>query len=158
MEVVGENWPMYLRVHLTTSMASLLPGATEVLEVAGATQGQQGTLDMLHRKGLAGAAKQYFRNQMWALWLAIPLVIIWVVRMFGAGLGGMRKMRLRMSASAWLMLLIVCVAILMGGPAATPRFRQPVEPLLSVAAAVGLVSLGRRGKGRRRATDAGQCG
>ena len=141
MEIISQDQRLYARVHLAGSTASLLPGATDVLEVAGATVGQRGTLAVLHRDGLWAALEHYFGGQGATAWLAAPMVLIWLVRMLGAVLGGLCKVRLKMSASAWLMLLMVCAALLTGGPAATPRFRLPVEPIWSVGAAYGLMAL-----------------
>ena len=138
IETLAGNRGLYLRVHLTGSLAALLPGATDVLEVAGATSGQRGTLAVLHRRGLWPAVANYFGGSPWAVVVAAPLVAVWLIRLLGGLVCAGLKARWRMSASAWLILLVVCGAILMGGPASTPRFRLPVEPLISAAAALGL--------------------
>jgi hypothetical protein len=54
--------------------------------------------------------------------------------------------RERIPAEVWLLALIVLVSCLVSGTTGTPRFRVPVEPILNVAAAAGLVGLlaGRR--------------
>jgi hypothetical protein len=49
-----------------------------------------------------------------------------------------------MGAEVWLCLLLVLVAFLLPGPAGHPRFRVPVEPILSVAAAAGWALLAAR--------------
>ncbi|HDZ22312.1 hypothetical protein LCGC14_0203600 [marine sediment metagenome] len=138
IETLVSNRALYLRVHLTGSLVAMLPGATDVLEVAGVTSGQQGTLAVLHRRGLWPAVAHYFGGSPWAAVVAAPLVAVWLIRLLGGLICAALKARWRMSASAWLILLVVCGAILIGGPASTPRFRLPIEPLISVAAALGL--------------------
>ncbi len=46
-----------------------------------------------------------------------------------------------MTAAFWLCLLLVLTAWLLPGPANHPRFRVPVEPILSAAAAIGYIGL-----------------
>ena len=83
--------------------------------------GRLGALLAYHLYGLYGVGA-------WALVLGLLAV--------GGLVCAALKARWRMSASAWLILLVVCAAILIGGPASTPRFRLPVEPLISAAAAL----------------------
>ncbi|MHC4563444.1 MAG: hypothetical protein ACYS8X_11805 [Planctomycetota bacterium] len=149
--VVSKHRWAYVGVHLSGMWATLLPGATDVLEVAGLTTGQRGTLDVLHRRGVWAAARHYFGGQGVAIWLAAPMVLIWLGRGIGVAVCVMRRARLGMSASAWIVLVVVGVAVMAGGPAATPRFRTPIEPLLSVAAAAGMLILARAF--RRRPSD-----
>ena len=76
--------------------------------------------------------------------VAAPLCLPYVVT--ALGLIGLlirwARRQGRASSAAWLMGLIVLVAVLLPGPAGHPRFRVPIAPLLSVAAAAGW--LGRR--------------
>jgi hypothetical protein len=63
-----------------------------------------------------------------------------------------------MGAEVWLCLLLVLLAFLLPGPAAHPRFRVPVEPILSVAAAAGWAMLAARRRARRRNGEADASG
>ena len=51
------------------------------------------------------------------------------------------RFRPRMGATAWLLTAIVLVSAILPGVAAVPRFRVPVEPILNLAAAAGLLAL-----------------
>jgi len=146
-EIIRGNPGDYLIIHTRGDLAFWLPGATDVLEVAGVTAGQKGTLSVLHQKGLMSAAKHYFAGSPWAVIAAGALVSIFAVKMIGVATCVLSRARLKMSAAAWLMVLVVGTSAMAGGPASTPRFRVPVASLLSVAAAVGWLRLSR---GRRR--------
>ncbi len=55
---------------------------------------------------------------------------------------GLRRGVRTVPPGVWLLAAVVVVSSLLGGPASTPRFRVPVEPLLSMAAAGGWALLG----------------
>jgi len=132
---------LFLDIHLKGCLAFWLPGATDVLEVAGYTTGGKGTLAVLHEKGLIAAARHYFGGDVTAMWLAGAMAVVLLVRYAGVILCGLWRLRPRMSAAAWLMILLVLVSFLLPGPAAHPRFRVPVAPILSAAAAIGWLGL-----------------
>ena len=166
-EIFRENPGTFLWVHLRGTVAFWLPGATEVLEIAGATSGQKGTLEVLHRQGLAAAARHYFGGEAGAMWAAVGMSGITLLRYAGLVLLGVSWLRGRLrrksaagdpqsailSSPASLLILfvgLIVVSWLLPGPAAHPRFRVPVEPLLSIAAAAGwLGSFGRKQIGCR---------
>jgi 4-amino-4-deoxy-L-arabinose transferase-like glycosyltransferase len=150
MEILGEHPWMYMGIHLKGCVAFWLPGATEVLEIAGCTAGGKGTLEVLHREGPLAAARHYFGGDTAAMWLAAGMVLILLVRYAAVALCGLWRLRLRMPAAAWLCILLVAASFLLPGPAAHPRFRVPVEPILSVAAAIGWIGLIGRFHGRKR--------
>jgi len=131
----------FLDIHLRGDAAFWLPDATEALEVLGYTTGGKCTLDVLHRQGLVAAAKHYFGDNTTAMALAGVMVVILLVRYAGIVLCGLWRLRPRMSAAGWLCLLLVLTAWLLPGPANHPRFRVPVEPILSAAAAIGWLGL-----------------
>lgn len=157
MQIIGRDLGGHLAIHLKGAAAFWLPGATDVLEVAGATVGQRGTLAVLHAHGPVAAAKHYFADSPWAIVPAAVMIGVFAVKMFGVVVCVLSRARPRApapvggSASAWLLVLIVLISALAGGPASTPRFRVAVAPLLSVAAAVGWLRLSarrRRGSGQ----------
>jgi len=150
-EVLLAHPGTYARIHLEGCVAFWLPGATDALEVAGLARPGRGTLDVLHERGLAEAARHYFGGSAAAVALAAPMVAVLLVQYAGVVACAASRRR-RMPAAAWLMLLAVAVSAMLGGPAATPRFRVPVNPMLCVAAGVGLVAAwGRLRRGRARA-------
>jgi 4-amino-4-deoxy-L-arabinose transferase-like glycosyltransferase len=140
--ILSRPWT-YAKIHLRGCAAFFLPGATDVLEVAGATQGRRGTLAVLQREGLSAAVRHYFGGWGQALALAGPMLLIFLLKALGVLthlIGTIRRRSLRFSAAAWLAGLVVVVSALLGGPMSTPRFRLPVEPLLSITTAAGLVA------------------
>jgi hypothetical protein len=177
--ILAHPWA-YMGIHLKGCMAFWLPGATDVLEIAGLTTGGKGTLDVLHRQGLWAAVRHYFGDNTKAMWLAGAMLLVPLVRYAGVlmlVLGKLRMPRRRgghgdrhrigeqravsepvpisqaggqsgMGAEVGLCLLLVLLAFLLPGPAAHPRFRVPVEPILSVAAAAGWAMLAARWRAR----------
>ncbi len=144
LRVILDHPDTYAWIHLKGVAAFWLPGATDVLEVAGVTVGQRGTLAVLHERGLLAATRHYFGDSTWAWTLGIALGLITLLTYLGVAVCVVRRLRPGMSAAAWLVLLIAGVSLLLGGPASTPRFRVPVAPLLSIAAAAGLIAIWQR--------------
>ncbi len=140
----------YAGLHLRTTLNVFLPAATDVLELLGATTGGKGTLAVLRRQGLLAAVRHYFGGSLWPLWLAAPMVLLTAVKFASAAAGAFAHVRWRMGAALWLMLLTLLYFVLAPGPAAHPRFRVPIAPLLSLAAGAGIAWLARRLGGRRR--------
>ena len=143
LRVIRDHPATYAGIHLRGCLGFWLPGATDVLETAGLTRGQRGTLEVLNRKGVVAAARYYFAGQP-AAWSAVPMVVVLLAKYIGLlGLAA-GKLRTRVGAAAMLMVLIVAASALLGGPASTPRFRVPAEPLLSLGAAGGWVLIAGR--------------
>ena len=144
---------LFLQTHITGCAGFFLPGATDVTEVAGLTTGQRGTLDVLHKQGLLAATNHYFGNNRLAMALAIPCLAIYLIKAMGiilllcrGGLGLIRRRdgetkRFPMPGGGWLCVAAVALSAILAGVASTPRFRVPVEPILSIAAAAGWVWL-----------------
>ena len=110
--------------HLRGTLGFWLPGATDVLELAGYSRGQRGTLDVMNRAGPVAAARHYFGGDRAAVLLAVPLAAVFLVKMAGVVICAVAKVRLRMSPELWLFLGIVLVSALAGGAgehAAVPR-------------------------------------
>jgi len=147
--ILAHPWE-FLDIHLRGDLAFWLPDATEALEVLGYTSGGKGTLDVLHRQGLIAAAKHYFGDNTTAMALAGAMVVLLLIRYAGIVLCGLWRLRPHMSAGGWLCLLLVLTAWLLPGPANHPRFRVPVEPILSAVAAMGWLGLLQWRQRRRR--------
>lgn len=144
----------YARIHAVSGTAVWLPGITDVLEVLGVTTGQRGTLTVLHERGLPAAVKHYLDGKLWALWLCAPAIGLLGGKYVLAALCAAGRVRLRMGAAGWLILLTVAMFAFSGGPAATPRFRVPIEPLVSLAAGAGVVMVMDWRRRRRSRHDA----
>jgi 4-amino-4-deoxy-L-arabinose transferase-like glycosyltransferase len=130
------------RAHLTGCVGFFLPGGTDVLEVVGATYGGKNTLRVLRSKGPWAAAKHYFGGNTPAAMLAgVQMALLFAVKLALAVGWCVRQVRLRPSAVGWVLFAVVAVSALLPGVAATPRFRVPVAPVLSVAAGAGVVAL-----------------
>ncbi|MFA6133030.1 MAG: glycosyltransferase family 39 protein [Phycisphaerae bacterium] len=139
-QAIGEHPWLYAKIHLKGCWGFFLPGATDLLEMAGLTAGNAGTVDVLHREGLAAAVKHYFDDRQWAMLLAVPLAAVPMVLYAGVLLCIVRRLSWRMPAEVWLLAAIVIVAMLLPGPFGLPRYRLPVLPVLGVAAGAGLTS------------------
>jgi len=139
--ILARNLLLWTRVHLTSTLATLFPASGTYLQTLGVQLGG-GTLAVLHDRGLVAAVRHFFRDRpgimIAALLLAVPLVLKYIAAAVGTW-GMVRLTHLRVAClyiagtAAWF--------ILAPGPAAHPRFRVPVEPLLSVCAALGCAVL-----------------
>jgi hypothetical protein len=139
MQIISEDRRLAARVHVLGCGGFWLPGATDVLEELGLTTGQRGTLEVFHRQGIWAATKHYFDGRWGVMALGIGLALIYAAKLAGvvrAAIPG-RGRRWSPLPEVWLLVALVVLAAMMGGPASTPRFRVPVSPILSVAAAAG---------------------
>jgi len=84
---------------------------------------------------------RYFGDNKKATILGCVMLVIVAIRYAGIVLCGLWRLRLKMTAAGWLCLLLVLTAWLLPGPVNSPRFRVPVEPILSAAAAIGWLGL-----------------
>jgi hypothetical protein len=133
-------------VHLKTSGASLFPASAGILEMYGMTSGGRGTLSVLHTRGPLAAAKYYFDSNPSAVILILPEALMLTAKYLACLVAVLlyplcfRKMGWDSNGLA--IALLTAVAFLcVAGPAATPRFRLPAEPLLNIGAAAGTILL-----------------
>ena len=131
----------YAKLHVKGTAGWFMPAATDVLEIVGLTEGSQGTLAVMQADGLIAGIKHYFRQAPWAVFLAVPLALITLVRFIGIAGFLVKRTPLQVPSAGWLILVLVLAAMLLPGPANHPRFRVPVAPLLSVLAAAGWIWL-----------------
>lgn len=143
-QILAGQWPRYAKIHAEGDLAVWLPAASDVLEIAGVTTGGRGTLEVFRKEGPIAAVRNYFAGKTWAIWVCIPLVAILAIEYLLVLVGVIRHVRLRISSALWLILALILLLTLLPGPAGHPRFRTPVEPLLSLAAAAGLTGLRRK--------------
>jgi hypothetical protein len=126
-----------------------LPDATDMLEVAGRTEGGRGTLRVLLDEGVMAAARNYLGPQpddatTFMVLLTLTIYAVWLVGLavfLAVSLRRLIKSRLRMPAEAWIIILLVLLSMLAPGPASHPRFRVPLEPYLCIASAAGYLAL-----------------
>ncbi|MCJ7542956.1 MAG: glycosyltransferase family 39 protein [Phycisphaerae bacterium] len=131
---------LYARIHLLGSLGVFLPAATDVLETAGITRGERGTVDVLHTQGLVAAVRHYFGDNLAVLLLVAPLLIATAVQYLGTVLCLLRRVRWGIPPEGWLLAALVVAGVLLPGPFGLPRYRLAITPLLCVAAAAGLTS------------------
>ncbi len=134
---IFENPGAYARIHLKGAVGFWVPGATDVLEEVGLSRGNRGTVDVLHRDGLLAAVKHYFGENILGMMVAAPLVLVFLVKYVGVVLCVFGRVRFRFPPEVWLLVGVAVVSAILPGPFGLPRYRLPVAPLLSIAAAVG---------------------
>ncbi len=135
-KIALENPFLWFRIHLQTSLATFLPAEGDLLRIFGAKIGSNNTLGILRTEGLAAAIRNYFGGKYWPLMLALPGILLLLLKYSMAALGfvvfGFKK------PSFTLLMLVLCLwFVFTPGPAALPRFRVPVEPIMAVFAALG---------------------
>jgi 4-amino-4-deoxy-L-arabinose transferase-like glycosyltransferase len=150
LAVIADHPGTYATVHLRGTAGVYLPGAPAVLEILGLTRGQRGTSDVLRREGLIAAVRHYFGDNVPAIVLAVPLVLLLLVKYLAAA-SVLRRVRLRMPAEVYLLVAVVAVTTLLPGPFGLPRYRVPIEPVLSVAAGAAVAAALAAGRSRRAA-------
>jgi 4-amino-4-deoxy-L-arabinose transferase-like glycosyltransferase len=141
--IILTHLPLFVRVHLLTSLGSLLPASNLLLEMLGMTSRSTGTLNVLQQRGLVAAWNWYFRANGGAVFLVLPELAVMTIQYGGLLLivwAGFRQ-RTHPSAAIALFVLTFAAFIFVGGPASTARMRMPVEPLLNIAAGGGMIWL-----------------
>jgi 4-amino-4-deoxy-L-arabinose transferase-like glycosyltransferase len=135
---------LFTRVHFLTSLNSLLPAGTGLLEMQGITSGNRGTLSVLHTQGFVAAVRYYFGSNITAVLVLIPELIYLAIRYAACVTCAFLQFRVRRfhwGAVGWLIAVTIPAFLLVGGPAAVARFRLPVEPLLNLTAGAGMVTV-----------------
>ena len=142
-------------VHLRQDLNSLLPNTTELLELAGLTEGGKGTLSVLNRYGPVAAVRHYFAGREWAL----PVLIFTAALLLLTYVGGLAGVVTLARRGEWLTLLLllwpVVYFLAVPGAPSHPRFRVPVMPYICLLAGVGLVYLWSGIRGRLAAVHCG---
>jgi len=137
--ILSNPW-LYATIHLRGLVGYWLPGASDVLEIAGVTAGNRGTVDVLHSRGLIAAVRHYFAGQTWAVLPAGPMVLVCLAQYLGV-VFSLPRARLSMDGAVWLLIAVCGVLAILPGPFGLPRYRVPIAPLLSLAAAAGWLGL-----------------
>lgn len=134
----------YAWLHLRGCVGVYLPGAPGLLELAGLTEGQRGTHDVLQREGLGAAARHYFGGSAEAIAMAVPLVLILALKYLAVAVCVVTRARRGLPVEIWLLVAVVAVGTFLPGPFGLPRYRVPLAPILSIAAGCGAVWLSSR--------------
>ncbi|MBI5723976.1 MAG: hypothetical protein HZA50_08470 [Planctomycetes bacterium] len=146
-QVVSDNPGRAVALHLKGDLAFFLPGGSDVLQLLDLTQSNRGTLDVIRTEGLIAGLRNYFGDSSAAILAAVPMVLFFLIQVAGLAWCAIKKLRLSMSAFAWIALLLVAASALLPGPCNHPRFRVPFEPIINIAASVGIfLLLARKGK------------
>ena len=152
LRLAAQHPGLVAKYHLQGAVVFWLPGATDVLEIAGLSRGNRGTLSIIQDEGLLAGVSHYFGEDVGkgAMALTIGMVLVYGVQLVGLAIFaavGVRtaiRNRFRIPAIVWVGLLLLLLSMLAPGPASHPRFRVPLEPMLNIAAACGYLLLGRR--------------
>ena len=155
LEIILSHPLRYAVVHLRQDLNSLLPNTTELLELAGLTEGGKGTLSVLNRYGPVAAVRHYFAGREWAL----PVLIFTAALLLLTYVGGLAGVVTLARRGEWLTLLLllwpVVYFLAVPGAPSHPRFRVPVMPYICLLAGVGLVYLWSGIRGRLAAVHCG---
>ncbi len=136
LRIIRDNPKLWLSGYLKGCVGFWLPGANYVLELLGQSQGQRGTLDVLQRQGIWAASKHYLGGNYQAVAIALPMILIMLIKYLGVILCVIRKIRLRIPLETWLIVGIFLITAFLPGPG-LPRYRLPIEPIIAIAAAAG---------------------
>ncbi|HUU21789.1 MAG TPA: glycosyltransferase family 39 protein [Phycisphaerae bacterium] len=141
MEIILADPGTYVKLHLKGCLGVWIPGATDVLEVAGVTAGNRNTREVLRREGIGSAVRHYFGGNAKAIALAVPLILILAAKYVGVLACAIAGVRRRAGPEVWLLVSIALLTAILPGPFGLPRYRIPIEPILNLAAAAGLLAL-----------------
>ena len=128
----------FIFVHLKADINCLFPSVGFMFKMLGFKLGN-GTLSVIHSNGFIEGIKYYFKDQEYLVWIMFPFLIIFFAKMFFALLG-IYSIGKKYPVTFFYTILILYF-ILVPGPVATPRFRVPVEGLISIFTALGIISI-----------------
>ena len=129
----------YLYLHLRSDMNTLLPAVGDLYRLFGIEIGGKGTLGVINSQGIAAGVKHYFSGNWGLFFLALPLVFILLGKYLAAGAGVVACFKPSFNLTLCFYLAVIIYFVAVPGAVSHPRFRVPVEPLLSLFAAAGIV-------------------
>jgi len=130
----------FLFLHLKSDLNNFLPDVTSLTEILGVTMGGKGTLSVLNQSGLITAVRYYFGNQLWLIWLMLPLILLLGIIFLFSLVGVINAIRENCWYSLAILLLPVVYFMSIPGAASLPRFRIPTMPFFCLLAGLGLYS------------------
>ncbi len=129
----------YLFMHLKANCNTLLPAIGDFYAILGKNIGGKGTLSVINSKGLVAGIKHYFDGNWGLFILALPLIGILLVKYILTTTGSVIQLTsTRINPTMVMYILFILYMITVPGTVSHPRFRVPIEPLLSLFAAIGL--------------------
>jgi len=138
---------LYAFLQCKNSINIFLPAVNELLESFGIVIGGKGTLSIIHSMGLIQGIKHYFNGRYDLLVITLPLAFALLI-FYGFVLYGIflaiRKFEKIIIMDHLFILLLFVYFFIVGGAAATPRFRVPIEPFLCIYASIGIFFLIKR--------------
>jgi hypothetical protein len=131
----------YFFLHLKTDVSSLLPDVGDLYRLLGFKIGGSGTLSVIRSRGILAGVKHYFDGK-WGLFIAaLPLMILLAAKFAAAFFGMVAAFKSEQRTTLLFFSLIIIYMLAVPGAVSHPRFRVPVEPLLSLLAAFGALRL-----------------
>jgi hypothetical protein len=128
---------LFMRLHLQPMI--LAPGVPSFFEILGLTQTGRGTLDVLHRKGVLAAIKNYFGDKTWLLITTIPLLLIVIISYLGCAVQLLRWIYDKNWYLIWMFLAFVVYYLVTPGPLVMPHYQLPALPMICTMAGLGIV-------------------
>ena len=128
----------YFFMHLKTDISSLLPDVGDLYRLLGFEIGGSGTLSVIRTKGILAGVKHYFDGRWGLFFLALPLVALLAAKFAAATAGAMFAIKSPARLTLLFYVVIILYMLVVPGGVSHPRFRVPVEPLLSLLAAFGI--------------------
>lgn len=132
---------LYAYLHLKGNINNFLPSTGHLLKSLGYDIGGRDTLRTINSKGIIAGIKCYFNGQ-WSLFIiAILLALILFIKFILLLLFFLIRWRKLFYLKHLFYILIMLYFLMLTGPDSHPRFRVPMEILISIYAGAGLVTL-----------------
>jgi hypothetical protein len=127
--------------HLKADISSLLPDVGDLYRMFGVEIGGGGTLSVIRGQGVFAGVKHYFDGKWLLFFLSLPFVGILFAKYALSAIGSVNIFRPRFNLALLFYAVFAAYMLAVPGAVSHPRFRVPVEPLLSIFAALGIVSV-----------------
>ena len=132
-------------MHLKANINTLLPAVGDFYAIMGKNIGGKGTLSVINSSGIVAGIKHYFAGNWGLFFLALPLIFILMAKYILATTGGIKALiPSKINPTTVMYIVFVLYMITVPGIVSHPRFRVPIEPMLSLFAAIGVVFVVKR--------------
>jgi len=140
-KIILEHPLEYSIIQLKTSLNALLPSSGDFARAFGVKIGDSGTLSVINSQGIVAGINHYFSGNLSLFLILLPLSILLVIEYILALIGSVFSLMKSDKALIILLLITALYFIFVGGPASTPRFRIPAEPIIFIFAVYGIKQL-----------------